>query len=193
MANWPAPYVVDIFYRVQGQLHKHSAGMILSTEPEAGVEFDTLSAITKNGSLEPLDVVTDTIVSYIKPFYGPLDDILFAELWHYLPESFERQYIASYEIGAVGTGTAGQIMRQMIMSFRSSLGGVGYVNLLEGAFPQDTQTGWPFPAGAANAFATYVFSTASPYVFRDNGRPVTPINLSYGQNEKMWRKRFRPS
>lgn len=193
MANTKAPFETRIYYTVQGQVHLFTVPMDCQVEPVVGSEFSEISVKARGVGGAPLDTYVDSIVTLLRPFWSVNDDIGYAEFWKNDAVGFGSTYVATYPIGLAGTGSAGVVARQTIISLRSSNGGIAFLNLLETNIAGDNQVAWPFPAGAENNLAAYFCSTASPFVCRDNGYPIVPLRTSRGQNEALWRRRFRPT
>jgi hypothetical protein len=191
--NFPGPYAVEITYVIGGLTHKMLLNTQVSGSPDPGDNAALVDLVLRNASTIPLPDAVDDWIALLVPLFSTTSTFVEAVLWRYEPESFDRTFITSYAIGEDGTNAgAFAPAKYRKFSFRTQGGGILYVTLLESIVDGNLQETYPFASGASNAIANYVVAATSWIYARDNTYPISPLRLSDGQNEVLFRKRYRP-
>lgn len=163
-----------------------------AVDPAPGSDFADIPLITRDGS--PLDLATavDAFVAGMIGIYPADSTIIRAELW-FIPEgTFAGTFIATYAIDEPGTNvTDNQVAQQSTFTFRSIGGGSGRLQFMESSISGNGKTSYPYPAASQNAIADLVTAASGFIIARDNTFMFANIHLSNGQNERLWRKRYR--
>lgn len=197
MPNYDGEYELRIFYTSQPAgfqtiEHRHTIDVNINTPPTPGTEFDQIFVTRRNETGDSLEIITDEYVALLLPLMAVTQTIARAELW-YIPEGTTNgQYISSYSIAADGTaGGDENPAYQATMTFRSLGGSTMRIQLME--LPFSSQLREPYPTGnsAINNLMSYVAGEMSGFLARDNTPPFAPMNFSGGQNEALWRRRYR--
>lgn len=197
MPNFDGEYELRIFYTSQPAgfaeiEHRHTIDVNVNNWPEPGTEFDSVFVERRDSTTSSLEVIVDEYVALLLVLFAQTQTINRAELWHIPEGTTNGQYISSYPIGESGTNTADENPAyQGTLTFRSIGGSTMRVQLME--LPLASNLREPYPTGNAmlnNIFA-YVAGTTSGFLARDNTPPFAPMNYSGGQNEALWRKRYR--
>lgn len=207
--NYPYPAVAKMFYEYDGVQHVHNIGV----KPSSG--FDTLPSGMDADSYElsAHDAVTvytfqEWVDRYINGFtwnvieniegmlkrFGDDTTIQRVELWRYGTQSLQGQFMASVDVGLAGTALQPTIaLLQRTYTFRSAEGGVSRAVLMECA--SGDSTGQATSSSLGNAELRWVqmqfIHQSSPVIAKDTSRLVSFIKRSNGQNEALFRKRFR--
>lgn len=197
--NFPGPYEVRIFYTTNptslGPLtHQMRLNLRIDGTPAPGTPFTSIDALRRDDSPFPLDGEIDDWVTAISPLWvnSPANTIDYAELWKYEPESFDASYISTYSIAHTCTGaTACTPAGQAMITFRTSGGGVLKINFLECEIGLGVKDALPFSNADADAVADAVVAGTFPWLGRDGTYPFACIALWPGQNEALFKRRFR--
>lgn len=145
------------------------------------------------GAPLPFTDWVDDLLAGVVPLLASSTDITRAELWRADEASLDFLFYTVYDIGANGTSANPSLpAAQLTMTFRSALGGSGRFQLMESVVGGDSKTSFPTANAAANTLSAFIIAPASPILARDNAFFIGRINLCLGENEKIWRKRFRP-
>lgn len=172
--------------------HRHTIDVRLALEPEVGQSFNDISTQAHNGTTPTLQTVTVAWGDLIRALYPATADFGTVELWKYPSEGYDAQFVSVYTLGAPGTGVGTmQPAQQFTMTLRSANGGIMRVQLMESVAGGEAVVSYPFPAGQGQNIANYLTGLTHPFVARDDSRPVGAIKYGTGQNEKLWRKRYR--
>lgn len=201
--NYDGRLELRFFYTVGGGSdatlnHTHTIDFIPNelSEVEPGAEFSNIVTLHHNGSSsQTLDADVDAYMALLQPFFGDTEaNFSRVELWKYGAEpSEDAVFIAVYELDLDGTATgAVQLAGQETFTWRTLGGGVMRTQFMEYAGTEQFEQFTPPYAGSAADLANYLTSTAHPFVGRDNTRPLAGIRRSRSQNEKLFRKRYRP-
>lgn len=197
MINFPAPYVLQISYTTvptpfSAQTHKLNIGVKLVSDPAIGTVFNAITTESRDATNDSLDTVLSDLIDQLKDVYKTTTDFVRADLLKYDGTSFEATWVASADIGVAGTSTAAtQVAWQNTFSFRTSEGNWSKLQLMESVIGGESKQGFPTSDGTVNAIAGYMVGVSQPFIGRDGGFLLAKLNLSSGQNEKLWRKYYR--
>lgn len=198
--NFPGPYEIRLFYTVPisgftALQHQARYNLRVDGTPDPGTPFSGIDALRRDDSPFPLDSEVDDWVDLIKGMYSStgLSTIDFAELWKYTPGTFEAQFVSTYPIAVTGT-TAGTTANsgQVIVTFRTAGGGIMKISLLETVISSAGPDTLPFANAALDDMADQIVAGTVPWMARDNTYPFACIAAYAGQNEAVFKKRFRP-
>ena len=192
--NFPGPYAVRIFYTVSTFVHKMELNCRISGTPSPGDNFPTIDILNRSGGTTQLDAAVDAWVDLIKVKLHTSASIDRAELWKYEPDSFEALFVSTYDISVNGTnGTAPVLASQLVYGFRTEEGGIMKINIMEASqAPGDSVAPANYGAGDA-AIAAAVIAANAPWIARDTSYPFASIAFHPGQNERLFKKRYRSS
>lgn len=197
MPNFDGQYEVRIIYTTTPSgfpemQHTLTFDVEPTAPPEVGELFPAINVATRSSAPLPLSDVIDDFVAGMIGIYPSTANIVRAELW-YIPEgTFAGTFVSVYDITEVGTAVAGsQIAQQTTLTFRSIGGGSGRLQFMECSVSGNNKEAYPYANAAIRAIADYVTNAANPILARDNTFFFANINCSHGQNERLWRKRYR--
>lgn len=200
--NYPGPYEIRLFYSVglSSVTLTHSAryNLILSEDPDPGTSFGEITAVTHDldgtVGVVALDTWIDTWVAAIDGMYAASCSIDYAELWAYEASSFEASFVSSYAIGVAGNGAGtNQSAGQVIMTFRTREGGILKLNLMETNVASGVQISAAALTGTLGGIANIVAGDGNVWIGRDTSAPFAVIAAYPGQNEALFKRRFRAS
>lgn len=164
----------------------------VAAAPEVGEPFLDITITTRGAGTVSLQDAVDDFVAGMVGLYPTTATIIRAEL-NRIPEgTFAKTFISSYGIDAAGTnGTGSQVAKQATYTFRSLNGGSGRIQFMESSITSDTKTSYPYGSAPLNAIPDLITSSANFVIARDNSFMFANLHLSSGQNERLFRKRFR--
>lgn len=193
--NLPGPYEADYAYIVSGITHHLRVNCMVMDNPAPGTPFTDLEVQTRSGTPVLLSGAVQTLWDWIRPFMAGSVAAPTLTLWKYVTGTFEKDFISASS-GITGAGSnAGAFnpahYRQF--SFRSANGGIMKVSLMEDSDTDNTITNLVANAAgnASQKLAAYVISTDGWLLARDDSFPIAPYHENQGQNEAIFRRRFR--
>lgn len=195
MASFPAgPYILEIPTITAGFAHPIT------------INCDTIGDATPGSS--PLDITLrnkgggGVILSGAANAFWDLCRVLFSPstlastytLWKVGVTNTEREFISAGNLTSPNGGTFGtyQPAQQQTFTWRAGSGGILKLVLLEGNTSGNTRI--PIvaaPDAAVLALNTYVLSDDSFLMARSRAFAVAAMNMSMGQNEAIFKARFR--
>lgn len=201
--NYPGPYQVRMFYSTTPTgfpTLQHQARYNIDLTPSGaiapGTLFSAISIKRRDAVAETLQAYVDRWVVLVKAMMATAanNTIDYAELWYYDPGTFNAAFVSAYAINVAGTnaGTATGAAEK-IMTFRTIQGGTMRLHFEEmaassGGAP-DTP---PFALGPDDAIQVMVSGVTNAWLGADTSYPFATIALYPGQNEALFKKRFRP-
>lgn len=205
--NFPGPYEVRLFYSVNvtgagGVLqHEQRLNVQCASDPSVGTAFSAITLVNGYGHNLDLQAVVDAWVAICKPLHNSGSATFdYAELWKYTPGTFLSSFVSSYTVGVGGTSGSSVVpASQSIYTFRSTEGGILKISLLDtveavNALPK-TYAGL---SALEKAVADFVlddvpvgYTYGNFFLARDTSYPFGFNRLFNGQNEKVFKKRYR--
>lgn len=192
---FPGPYEIRIPYNVDGIQHelKLNAGLAAASPvPVGGADPDDIILNARVGSVN-LQEGVDALWGAIRPLMSSSALAGTYEFWRYPVPGAPAVFVTSGSLtvpnGSGGTYTPAQ---QATYTFRSALGHIGKIVLMEAVQAGNARAPMnPAAPTAVGTLASYVISGDSWIIARDDSFLVAPLNESYGQNEAIFRRRFR--
>jgi hypothetical protein len=198
--NFPGPFELEYLLQVQGLTHRIRYSVIALGNPQPGDLASGIQLLTRGGSPILLNAaISQFWAQRVRAFYRATDQIVSVTLWRYLPNSFQKIFITQGIVdspnGAINLpNPPTALANQQTFTFRSAAGGIAKLVLLETTIGGNSTIPFPVPnAPAINNLANWAVSADSHIVARDNGFLIVPLRLSQGENEAIWRKRYRPN
>lgn len=199
MPNYDGIYELRIFYSTtptsQTQmLHRLTFDIKLVADVAVGTSFADIDVLPR--SLTPLTLDSwlmdpGGFMELLVDCYPATAEFPYAELWKIPEGTFNATFISAYEVGLVGTSVSASVScQQTTFTFRSIAGGVARLQLMESSFAGQSRQTPPFTA-VANALSIFFASAASIALARDNSYIFARIAQNDGQNETLFKKRFR--
>lgn len=203
--NYPGPYEVRIFYSCDitpgGILqHEQRLNIRLTSDPTPGQSFGAIAAFNINDDVIDLQQFVEQWVDILRPFFSTtLTSFDFAELWKYEPNSFISTFVSSLALTGAGTNTFNLVPAgQAIFTFRTEEGGIMKVNLMESNRSVSQPLAYADQDTVEKALVDNVYKPNEPstnagvyWLARDTSYPFSPIKLFRGQNEKLFKVRYR--
>lgn len=190
--NYPGPYQIDIEYVVENLTHVQRLNCDVTTTPDPGTDITTLELNTRDAGVVNLETALLAWIDLLAPFYN--DTVVFnvATLWRNTPLSLERTFIGSYVIDVNGTSSSPTVKAgQVIFTFRTLEGGVMRINLMEAINSTGKSVSRSSLGSGATPLAEFIESEDNWILGRDTSYPISGIAFHPGQNEYLFKKRYR--
>jgi len=194
--NFPGPYQIDLNYTCGDPALSHIMRLNcdLDADPPVGTDFSFMNVITRDLSALTLDAAVDAFVAKLIPLFASADATIDnADLWKVQEGTFVREYRSSYDISTPGThaGATG-LASEKIFTFRTLEGNIMKIYLEEAVGVINTAVTYAsLGAGVEQDLFDYVASPSAWILARDTSYPWFPLKYNGGQNESLWRKRYR--
>lgn len=197
MTAYPAgPYLLTIDYVWDNISHEFAANCDVIGTPTTGDDPDSVIMRTKGSVSVDLQTAADALWTVIRMFFNGTTLASTYTLWKTNPDNEDRLFISGGVLTSPNGGNISApngVATEAIWTFRTGNGNVMKVNLLEGVFGGNVQI--PMASDTTPGvlgLRTYMTGDNAIVMARDRSFAVAPMNSSYGQNEKTWRRRFRP-
>jgi hypothetical protein len=191
--NYPGPLELRFFIVTDGLTHEHRLNADPFAEPDPGEDIADIDLKERGGLIVDADTAVDAWVVLLKATLATVSTITRVDLWKYAEGTFDATFITSKDLNVAGTvGPTYQPARQDTLTFRTFAGGTMRVTVNESAM--NKAFGKYAPSGgdaAIDGLLAFILSTDNWLLARDNAYPVAGISYLVGQNEKIFRQRYR--
>lgn len=191
--HYPGPYEVRIPYTTDGLPHEWKGNCIVAgAAPDPGADPDDITMVTRGGSAD-LQTAVDGFWAVYRNLFAAATLAGTFELWRYPTPGGNAVFVTSGNL-TTPNGVAGtyQPAQQVTLTFRTALGHIMRIVAIESSVVGNTRE--PLPTvgtGGPQTTAAYVLSANGWLIGRDDAFPIAPLNMSFGQNEAVFEKRFR--
>jgi hypothetical protein len=193
--NYPGPYELEFPYTVNGQVHKARFSCNVQGTPSIGSPSTSINLYTRSGGTVTMDAACSTLWAFLRPLLHTSVSISAPQLFRYAPGTFQRTWVSQMATAlANGSNTvAPALATQLTLTFRTGNGGIAKITVLEHG--DNTPYKVPLTANPAGSgvskLAAYAISADSWILGRDDSYLVAPLYNLNGQNEVLFRKRYR--
>lgn len=199
--NFPGPYEVRLFYTTSpagftGIQHVAKYNIALDADPPVGEDFANINARMRNTGTIALDTWVDSWVALLLQLVSSAggNTIDLAELWKYTPGTFDASYVASYSIALAGLSGAPPVPAgQAIQTYRTQEGGIMKLSFMETGLVTAVRDAPPFTPVASENIRQAVIADTNCWLARDTSYPIAAIGNFVGQNEALFKRRYRPT
>lgn len=198
--NFPGPYSIEYKYSVtngsQALTHSLELSCAIIGNPAVGTVPGAIAVQTKSGASLALLTAVNDVWNIIRTGLNTVVAVNQGwTLWKYVPNTLARDFITAGTVTNPQGTQAGQaaMAAQTKLTFRSANGGILQTNLFEGSLG-GTSVSTLIPAGTGQwqvVYAAYLLSASGWVIARDDSYPVAALNVSLGQNEAIFNKRYR--
>jgi len=194
-ANLAGPYQIRIDYLTGGLTHRKNLNCAVIGTPAAGTPDETVLFQTAgDGNVDMRTCVTE-YWAFARQFFSSSTSVTLVELWKAVGDDV-WDYVTSLGVNLpVGSDTVNPYVpaHQAILTFRSANGGIARDVFMEDVSSSNAQSALVAngAGGAPEQLAAYWMSGACWMLARDDSFPIAPLRFSNGQNERIWRKRYR--
>lgn len=171
--------------------HVMTLDVAAQASPPVGTSFDQIQLSTRGAGDTDLETFTNALVAGLLPFYTSTSEFSRAELWQIPEGTYAGTFVSSLEIAEAGTNVGQtQVAQQNTFTFRSIDGGHARLQLMESAVSGNTRQVAPY-SGITATLATFLTGLGTAMLARDNSYVFANIAFTSGQNERLFKKRFR--
>jgi hypothetical protein len=203
--NFQGPFVLRVHYTANTTVgfNAHRVNFNVNVTSNVGVPglpFSSYNVLSKASGEIALHTATENLLAILATFFNTAVDIGPIELWkvtvtdlgggeYSVAEDFHAAYTPTINAGTSATATV--VNSQMIVTLRTTEGGILRLDLLDTIFPSSAQQAFPSSNTPANAFVAYAISAPSVILGKDTSYPVVGKGLFPGLNEALFKKRNR--
>lgn len=194
--NFPGPYEVDYSILVTGITHHLRLSCVALGSPLPGTAPALVNLQTRAGTPQTLQICAQSLWNFLRiPFHNSVTLTGFT-LWRYpIAGSLQKDFVTSGVVtNPAGASTsATTLAHQQTLSFRSANGGVMKVVMLESAYSGNARNTLISNGSGSSEqqIAAYLLSSAGWAIARDDSFPIVPLFSVGGQNEAIYKIRFR--
>ncbi len=192
MPNFPGPYVITFEGTVSGQSHNYAINLKIDGDPSPGTSETAISTIRRDLSLVNVNTALQALIDLYKVRFSTDYSFGGAQLWKVASQSFEKQFISTLSANALGTnaGTV-ELAHYSMYTFRTQEGGILKLTHLEDVENAKNQRTYAELGGGEQALVDFIISDQNWVLAYDTSYPIGFIRGSYGENEALFRKRYR--
>lgn len=192
-SNFPGPYVVEVDYNVDQIIHHLTWNVTCDVDPPPGENPANIYLVNRGGATTLIAAAISTYLSSIAPLYHTSTTFGTATLWKITPLTNIRTYITSFGVGVPGTSAAVyNPAQQLTLTYRTQEGGIMRQTFMEPSYVSNLREPLSGVANTAiQAMRDNTLAGTNVLLARDTSYPIAPLNVSSGQNEVIFRKRFR--
>lgn len=191
----PGPYLLKIPYVTVGISHELVFNCDVVGDPVVGTDPNAVNMETRGAVAKTLSQAVNTdLWPLVREFFNTGVLASAYTLVKCRPENNDVLFISGGSLFPIngGAATAPVLASQLTLTWYSALGNLAKVVFLEHSYSRNDRvsigaTGEP----TINDFIDYVASDDNIIMARDRSFPVVGLNASFGQNEKVFNRRFR--
>jgi hypothetical protein len=177
-------YTVNAIQHTMIQPVLPAAGWVVGVEPMISV---------KTGADQLMSTAVNAFVTLLRPLLFTASSIDAAEAWFITAPGGDPIWVYTHPIGLAGTGAGSAgLMQQLVISFRSSVGGTYRLYVMEhiASILPNVRTAYPWGAGVVKTLADWLTSAASYVIARDGGELIVPVWYNTKFNDALRKKRL---
>lgn len=171
--------------------HKQDNYIRVVSDPDIGEVMDAITLELRNGSTMLVMDVADEWGALIEDIYADTASFGNWQLLKIAANTSIAVFYSQYDIGHVGSSAAANVPAwQSTFTCRTLGGKWAKLQFMESSYGTQTSIIPPYPTEAANLM-TYACNPLTPFLGLDNNYLWASMHFSNGQNEKLWRARYR--
>lgn len=193
--NYPGPYEVRIFYTVNTLVHTQRLNVRVAGTPNPGDDMSTIDFLRQDDSTFGADGELDEWADLLAAVLNSGNSVVnYAELWKYEAGTFNAEFISTYDLNVTGaSASAYNPAGQAIMTFRTTEGGIMKISIMESILGSGVPLAYSALSSGWQAIIDAVrYGTTGSWLARDTSYPFSFIRMYPGQNEALFKKRYRP-
>lgn len=189
--NSLAPGFVKLYYSFNSITHVQT----LPVKPQGSITVGSEPDFEQNdGTPVAMSAAIDEYVTLFEQYFGSTTNVLYAEFWSQPLSTDDPIWVYTHAIGTVGaSGTASANASQLVITYRTSLGGLfkHYFMEITGAVALNTRDPYPFVASSTNdLMSTYLMAPEGWIYGRDGGELVVPLYATSKTNDALRKRRI---
>jgi hypothetical protein len=191
--NPPGPFLFVIPTITDGLSHDITVNCDVYAEPDPGTDPGDVNMRTKDGEGASLSACANNFWAIVRAAFGTTTLASTFTLYKLGVNNNDRQFISAGTLatpnGQFGTYVPAQ---QLTMTWRGGGGGIAKLQLMECNVAGNSRV--PSVSSVESVIVginTFIMSDENFLMARERSFPVASMNASLGQNEKVWRRRFR--
>jgi hypothetical protein len=191
--NYPGPLELRFYIITDGITHEHRVNADPVEIPTPGTALADIDLNRRNTTPTPASSAVTAYVALLDDLFATVTNIDSVGVWTYEEGTFDATFITATPLVVAGVvGPTYQPARQDILTFRTFGGGQMRWGAMESALTLDYGKYAPSGGAAAiDAMLAFILSDGNWLLARDNTYPLAGISYLVGQNEKVFRQRYR--
>ncbi|KKL58348.1 hypothetical protein LCGC14_2226270 [marine sediment metagenome] len=190
--NFPGPYEIEILYTVAGLEHSQKLNCFVDGAPLPGTPIASISLNRRDFTLININAAVLEWIALIKVLFNVAATFDSYTLWQYTPLSFTKVFIAANVLGILGTdASVSQQAHQLTMTHRTIEGGILRIVVLETTSTTLVRIPYTSAPPTGQAIMDYVITTDTWILGRDTSYAIAPLNYTGGENEAVFKVRYR--
>lgn len=190
--NYPGPYEIELHYDVDGEEHVARYNCDVVTAPTPGQDPATINLATRDGAGIFLSVAVNEWVNLLKARFDTGTNFAFYNFYSIAPLSTVRTFITTGTLNVAGTSVSSpRLAGQMTYTFRTAEGNTMKIVTLESVDISDIRVPYAGTGAGNQAIMDYVIASDTWFLARDTSCPIAAMNVVGGQNEAVFRSRYR--
>ncbi len=195
--NFPGPWEVRLNYTVlvggETSTHQQRFSFSANTVGVVGDPFTSWIPVTRGGAeVLTLDAQVDAYALTMRDYYSAAFNLVDAELWKYVVGTFDATWYSSKAIALVGTSASAVVQdSEQILVFRSTQGGTMRTHFMQGVVLRGGKQVLPLGNADLDTIVDNLLLTGNVWHARDNGYPIAFLGMYPGENEALFKARFR--
>lgn len=196
-ANFPGEFEIRMNYTVLlGGItsnHQMRHSFDANTVGVVGDDFTAWFPVQRGGSeAADLNVLFNNWSLFVQAYYHTTFDMIDVELWKYTPLTFDAAWQSVKAAALVGTGSIANVQdSEQILSFRTTAGGVMRTHFMQGPTLPGLKQLLPLANADLDQLADAILASGNWFKARDGGYPITFLGMYPGENEALFKQRFR--
>jgi len=184
--NSLSPAFIKFNYTRGTVKHKAVVPTKFSATPTAGV---MPSLLTHVGGAQAFNLAVGDWGIFVRPLFGTTTTLDNAEVWYQPTPADDPIWIFTQGINLPGTSaTANVPAEEVVMTFRSSNGGLFRNYFMESFLPANQVTTYGAMANPWLDYANWVIGSSGWMYARDNGKPVVCLGFKTKYNDVLRRR-----
>lgn len=193
VTNFPGPYEVRLRYTTDGITHVTKLNCFVDGTPTPGTPSTSIDVVQRDASLLNIETALTEYLAPLRDFFPTTATYDYAELWSYPPASTDGTFITGWVVGLAGlNANPVSAASQQTLTYRTLEGNIYKQVLLEYSVGGNGQVTYASDSADWQEVVDYMLSDDSWVIGRDTSFPIAYIRRSAGQNEALFRRRFRP-
>lgn len=171
--NSLAPGFFEVKYTFSGLLHR----MRIPVLPVAGWTVGLEPSVVDNGGNNvTMGGAMTTLLPFLRALFANTTDFVSTDAWFYPAGVDNPVWVYNIAHGLLGTNAGANVASSMhTVSFRTSLGGIAKVVLMESVVTVNSRNSYPFGAGSLTNLVNWLIGAPGVWRGRDGGKLVTAI------------------
>lgn len=191
--NYPGPFEVELIYTAGGDVHTARLNCNTGTGvPAVGTSPASINLLCADGTNKVLQTAVAEYGSLIANWLSTGDSVDSFDFYAYPTPNGARQYVTSGILNISGTHANPAVLaHQQTFTFKTGEGNTMRTVLLETVIDGNVREAYSILTVPEQTYMDYVSADETWIMARDTSYPIVPLAMTGGQNEALFKKRYR--